>query len=86
MPYKSYKPENVEKIKVGELDVEVNRFKDDQNVYYCGVCNEICPIEFYYINDCALCGDACKEKYLTEFEENEKNADEMEMDPQEEDE
>jgi len=78
MGYKSYEPDSTEKVVIDDIEFEVHKFTDKENIYWCGECGEACPVEFYYINDCALCSDPCKDKYLKKIEEAQEGSKEME--------
>ena len=74
MPYKEYKPDSTEKITIDEIEFEIHKFTDGDNIYWCGKCLMLCQPEFFYVNDCALCSEKCKEEYLEEIRETQKNA------------
>jgi hypothetical protein len=77
MPYKEYKPDSVDKVVIDEIEFEVNKFTDKENIYWCGKCGEACPVEFYYINDCALCSDKCKDEYLEDVKKTQEGSKQM---------
>jgi hypothetical protein len=77
MPYKEYKPDSTDKVVIDDIEFEVHKYTDGDNVYWCGKCGEMCPDTFYYINDCALCSDKCKDDYLQEVKETQEGSKEL---------
>ena len=73
MPYKEYKPDSTDKVVIDGIDIEVHKFTDRDNVYWCGECGEFCPPEFFYINDNALCSTKCKDAYLEKIRESQES-------------
>jgi hypothetical protein len=73
MGYKEYKPDSVDKVVIDEIDIEVQKFTDKDNFYFCSVCEKLCDPEFYYVNDAPLCTDECKDKYLDIIRENQES-------------
>ena len=74
MPYKEYKPDSTEKVTIDEIEFEIHKFTDGENMYWCGKCGALCQPKFFVINDAMLCSKKCKEDYLNDIMETQEGA------------